>query len=250
MTRLNYIEKRRKIRRKALQGFPWDGKFETKEEIYSYFSGDKIQCLLCGKWFKRLHTHLKMIHGISSDEYREMYSLPWKHGLCGKEYSLKFRKIMKKRRENGYSTDMDAIRERLKQARKRQDQPFFKKIRAENLISGGKRERTKYFPADFQNVLKRMMDENKTLAEACKDADMPCKSVVLKYSRRNKEFRKALDKTYEKLPFSVQAKATKLSVEKFIKAILSLLQSGFSIIEISRFLGVSGKTIRRRLKSK
>ena len=233
-----------------MQGFPWDGKFETKEEVYDYFSSDKIQCLLCGKWFQRLSFHLKAIHDITSDEYKEMYGLPWKHRLCGKEFSLRFRKIMNKRRDNGYSTDMDAVRARPKHAGKRQDQPFFTKIRAENLISSGKRERRKYFHKNFQNVLKRMVDENKTLPEVCKDADMPCESVVYQYSRRNKEFRKALDTTYEKLPFSVQAKANKLSVDKFRKAILSLQQSGFSVLEISRFLGVSGKTIRRRLKSK
>jgi len=95
-----------------------------------------------------------------------------------------------------------------------------------------------------------MVDENKTLAEVCRDDDMPCESIVYQYSRRNKEFRKALDKAYEKLPFSVQARANKLSVDKFRKAILSLQQSGFSTPEISRFLGVSENTIRRRLKSK
>lgn len=238
------------LRRKIMPGFPWDGKFETKQEIYKYFSGDKIQCLLCGKWFQRLPFHLKGIHDITSEEYKEMYGLPWKHGLCGKEFSIKLSKIMNKRRDNGYSTDMDAVRARPKHTRKRQDQPFFTKIRAENLVSGGKKERRKYFHEDFQNVLKRMLDENKTLAEVCKDADIPCESVVYQYSRRNKEFRKALDKTYEKLPFSVQAKATKLSVDKFRKAMLSLQQSGFSILEISRFLGVAENTIRRRLKLK
>jgi len=115
--RLNYIEKRKELRRTILQGFPWDGKFETKEEVYDYFSGDKIQCLLCGKWFQRLPFHLKAIHDITSDEYKEMYGLPWKHGLCGKEFSLKLRRIMKKRRDNGYSTDMDAVRAIPKHAR-------------------------------------------------------------------------------------------------------------------------------------
>jgi len=245
MTRLNYIEKRKKLRRKVIQGFPWDGKFETKQEIYNYFSGDKVQCLLCGQWFKRLPTHLKMIHGIGSDEYKEIYGLPWKHGLCGEEFSLKISKIMKKRREDGFRPDIDAAREESKQAKQRQDQPFFKKIRSENLISGNKKK-IKYFHEDFKSVLKRMLEENKPLDEVCRDSDMPSYSSVYQYSRRNKEFKKALDKTYEKLPFSIQARANKLSEDKFIKAILSLQQSGFSTPEISRFLGVSENTIRRR----
>ena len=96
MSRLNYIEKRNKLRRKVLQGFPWNGKFKTKQEIENYFSGDKIQVLLCGKWFQKIPTHLKMIHDISSDEYREIYGLPWRHGLCSEEVSLKLSKNMKK----------------------------------------------------------------------------------------------------------------------------------------------------------
>ena len=232
-----------------MQGFPWDGKFENKQEIYNYFSGDKLQCLLCGKWFQRLPTHLKMIHDIGSDEYREIYGLPWKCGLCGEEFSLKLRKIMKKRRENGFCPDLDTAREKSKQAKKRQDQPFFKKIKSENLISGNKK-RIKYFHEDFENLLKRMLEENKTLNEVCKDVDMPSYSMVRQYSRRNKGFRKALDRTYEKLPFSVQARANKLSVDKFRKAITSLRQSGFWVPEISRFLGVSKSMIRRRLKLK
>jgi len=49
---------------------------------------------------------------------------------------------------------------------------------------------------------------------------------------------------------SIRVLKTELSVDKFRKAVLSLQQSGFSISEISRFLGVGDNTIRRRLKSK
>lgn len=247
MSRLNYIEKRNKLRRKVMQGFPWNGKFKTKEEIYNYFSGDRVQCLLCGKWFQVLHSHLRFIHDINSDEYRETYGLPWKHGLCGKEVSLKLSKTMKKRRENGFRPDIDAARGKTKQVKQRQDQAFFTRVRSDNIISGNKK-RQKYFHEDFQNVLIRMLEENKTLVEACKDPDMPIYGLVYKYAVRNKNFRKALDETYEKLSFSVQARALKLSEDKFRKAIISLRQSGFSVPEISRYLGVSENMIRRRLK--
>jgi hypothetical protein len=190
---------------------------------------------------------LKAIHAITSDEYREMYGLPWKRGLCSKDHSLKLSIILDKRRANGFQPDLDAARERIDHSGRKHDQPFFTKIRAENVISGNKR-RTTYFHEDFQNVLKRMLDEQKTLAEVYRDPDMPSENAVYRYSRRNKEFRKALDAIYEKLPFSVQARANKLSEETFKKAILSLQQSGFSTPEISRFLGAGENTVRRRLK--
>lgn len=66
-------------------GFPRRGKFKTKEEVDAYFSSEKIQCLLCGKWFKSIGGN-HMIHklGITTDEYKEMFGLPWKRGLTGK----------------------------------------------------------------------------------------------------------------------------------------------------------------------
>ena len=245
MPQLSYIEKRKELRRKVLQGFPWNGKFQTIEEVCDYFSSDKIQCLLCGRWFQRLPFHLKAIHKISSDEYRELYGLPWMHGLCGKDLSLKLSKILKKRRANGFHPDIDVAREKFKTSERRHDQPFMKKIRSENVISGNKK-RIKYFREDFQNVLKRMLNEHKTLAEVYRDPTMPSESAVYRYLKRNKEFRQALDKTYEKLPFSVQARAKKLSEGTFRKAIVSLQQSGFSVPDISRFLGMAENTIRRR----
>jgi len=248
MARLSYIEKRYKRRRKVLKGFPWEGKFETKEVVYDYFSGDRIQCLLCGKWFQRLPFHLKAIHSMTSDEYKELYGLPWKRGLYGRENSMKLSKNLKERYANGFRPDLEAARKRVDHSKRRPDQPFFTKIRAENVISGNEK-RKKYFPEDFQNVLKRMLDEQKTLAEVYRDPDMPTENAVYRYSRRNKEFRKALDAVYEKLPFSVQARANKLNEDKFKKAIVSLLQSGFSVTEISRIFGVGDNTIRRRLKS-
>ena len=249
MVRLSYIEKRNKRRRKVLKGFPWDGKFQTKEEVYRYCSGDRIQCLLCGKWFQRLPFHLKAIHDITSDEYREMYGLPWKRGLCGRDYSLKFSEIMNKRRANGFHPDIDAARKRVDHASRRSDQPFFTKIRSENIITGNEKRR-KYSHEDFQNVLKRMLDEHKTLGEVSRDPDMPSEWVIYNYSRKNKEFKKALDATYEQLPFSVQARAKKLNEDIFRKVIRILQQSGYSVPKISRFLGVGENTIRRRLKSK
>ncbi|HUV59417.1 MAG TPA: MucR family transcriptional regulator [Desulfatiglandales bacterium] len=249
MARLSSLEKRYRRRRKVLQGFPWEGKFQAKEEVYKYFSGDRIQCLLCGKWFKRLPTHLTAIHDMTSDEYRELYGLPWKRGLCSRDHSLKLSENLKKRHANGFRPDLETARASINHSKRRPDQPFFTKIRAENVISGNKR-RKKYFPEDFQNVLKRILDEHKTLAEVYRDPDMPTENAIYRYCKRNQEFRKALDVIYEKLPFSVQARANKLSEDKFRKAILSLQQSGFSISEISRFLGVGDNTIRRRLNSK
>jgi hypothetical protein len=55
--------------------------FKTRREIERYFSGNTIECLLCGRHFKRLQTHLAAKHDMTADEYKERFGLPWTRGL-------------------------------------------------------------------------------------------------------------------------------------------------------------------------
>ena len=66
--------------------FPVNEPFESRSELEFYLSGDKIQCLLCGKEFKNLGNHL-MAHNISGNDYRLRYNIPKKTGLCTKAAS-------------------------------------------------------------------------------------------------------------------------------------------------------------------
>jgi ROS/MUCR transcriptional regulator protein/Helix-turn-helix domain len=55
--------------------------FRTRREIERYFGGDTIECLICGRHFKRLHTHLAAKHGMAVDEYKRRFGLSWTRGL-------------------------------------------------------------------------------------------------------------------------------------------------------------------------
>lgn len=37
---------------------------------------DRILCLVCGRWFRALPTHLRRTHGIGDDDYRLRFGLP------------------------------------------------------------------------------------------------------------------------------------------------------------------------------
>jgi transposase len=62
--------------------------------------------LLCGKTYKSLAFHLSKIHHVSSDEYKEMYGLPWLRGLTGTATRALFIEMGKDRHSKGllYST--------------------------------------------------------------------------------------------------------------------------------------------------
>src|ERR1700724_1503368 len=55
--------------------------FKTRSDIARYFGGNTIECLICGRRFKRLHTHLAAKHGMAADDYKKRFGLPWTRGL-------------------------------------------------------------------------------------------------------------------------------------------------------------------------
>ena len=112
-------------RRTVKKGFPKEFKFTNPEELKSYFSGDRITCLRCGKEYKSIGLHLRTIHNMTVEEYQEMYGIPWTYGLTCKATKEKKRDITKKRIADGTmpwvgNQDMDKMRENLKTQRARQ----------------------------------------------------------------------------------------------------------------------------------
>ena len=231
-----------------LPGFPWTGKFTTKEEIENYFADeDKIQCLLCGKWFKKLGPHLQVIHEITQNEYRAEFGLPWSHGLACKNLSNHFSKIMTKRIKNGFDpTPDDAARKKSKTAIRRKDQPFFTNLKAEQAKKINN-ARNKFTHQDFEKVLARMLEKQKTLDELGNEKDLPGLTAVYEYSKLNPQFRQELLDTYHALPYCVQARAKMLS-KQFNHDAKRLRQQGLLLREIGSELGVSTRTVIRHLK--
>jgi predicted transcriptional regulator len=55
--------------------------FKTRRDVERYFSGDTIECLICGRHFKRLPRHLAAKHSLSADHYKKQFGLAWTRGL-------------------------------------------------------------------------------------------------------------------------------------------------------------------------
>jgi len=93
--------------RSTLPGFPKERPFESREEVLAYLEGTRIACLLCGKLFRKLGgAHLRCIHGVTEDEYRETYRIPWTYGLCAsattEAYVRMGHRITDTRKANGW----------------------------------------------------------------------------------------------------------------------------------------------------
>ena len=236
--------------RHAIPGYPWKGKFTTKTEIGKYFSSDDgIQCLLCGRFLGTLQNHLELVHGVSHDEYRERYGLPWRKGLVSRAVSKRHSTALTDRIKNGTFKpipDYKAAVKKLRAGLKKPDQPYLTKIKAKNSKSMGK-QNVKYSSKDFEKVLSVMRKQKVTLREACKILKLSGSSTVLEYAELNPGFRKKLLDTYHGLPYAVQARADMYS-SQFYRDLKKLKKKGLPETEIAKALGISYNTVRRRLK--
>jgi hypothetical protein len=55
--------------------------FHTRQQVERYFNSETIECLLCGRRFRRLGQHLAAKHDMRADDYRRRFGLPWSRGL-------------------------------------------------------------------------------------------------------------------------------------------------------------------------
>lgn len=110
----------------------------TLEEIRAYYSGDAIVCMRCGKSYRNLGVHLKAIHAMTVDDYKEMYGLPWSRGLSCDESRILRRDGLLARLDVGELTELAAAARKKKTGKERQRQPFRNEISMMNLKIGPK----------------------------------------------------------------------------------------------------------------
>ncbi len=220
---------------KLLPGFPREGKLQTMEEVDAYFASDKIQCLLCGKWFKDLGCkHLISKHEITADEYREMYGLPWARGLTGSLFHEKKIELGKKLWADGKMSDAIVEYQRTEFSPPRPRQPYAR--------VSTKRCRRK----DFEAILERMRNQQRTLGDVCKDPDMPTRTTWYRYVKRHPDLKEKAREILYDLPYSLQAGAKDLS-PRFSVDCQHMRSKGMTVKKIAADLGVSTLAVSRAL---
>ena len=78
---MSTADQRRAKRRLVLPGFPWRGQFATPEEARAYVSQEKLQCLICGKSYNSLGSHINRIHELDETSYKQLFGIPYGVGL-------------------------------------------------------------------------------------------------------------------------------------------------------------------------
>lgn len=84
--------------RKVLPGFP-SQPFTRIEDIEAYVGGNVVACLICGKPYRKLMTHVKRIHQLDEVDYRNRFNIPAKYPLCSVDISLACRTLVASRED-------------------------------------------------------------------------------------------------------------------------------------------------------
>ena len=121
-------------RRKILPGFPVNDPFHSIDDVRNYLEGDKIICLLCGKGLRKLGAHIIKIHGMTINEYKKKYKIPWGYGLACTESSELYRINAVRRMEEGWTPALKfGDEQKLMVQKQRRACPFKKEIAMKNL---------------------------------------------------------------------------------------------------------------------
>jgi hypothetical protein len=68
----------------SARGTEWHRK--NRDRIASEPSEDKCQCLICGKWYVQVCSHVYQVHKMTGREYREYFRLEVKKGVVPEWY--------------------------------------------------------------------------------------------------------------------------------------------------------------------
>ncbi len=81
--------KRQLAAREVMPGYPWEGQFQSREEVDHYLAGDQVTCLLCGKPYVLLASHTKRVHYLAVEDYKVRFGIPQGRGVCGRGFAEK-----------------------------------------------------------------------------------------------------------------------------------------------------------------
>lgn len=56
------------------------------DKLAEFPGKDKKKCMICGRWYVQVGTHVVQKHKITAREYRQMFDLPLKRGITSAGY--------------------------------------------------------------------------------------------------------------------------------------------------------------------
>ena len=220
-------------------------KFKSKKEIDLYFSGNWIECLLCGQRLKAVGgKHLKT-HGVTVDAYKTMFGLPATRGLVCKETSDRQRDALVIRRKKRDMSIMMLSREAIEKGRRSKHKipPPYHIKQMRNYAEKGREALTRSADSransiDWESVLKTMDDQKVALHSLKMSQGLPSEYDL----KRKKDDDPAFAHKYD----AIVAKYKKYTL--LTERVSLLTTQGFTQRKIAKTLGTSKTHVARMQK--
>lgn len=237
-------------------GYPIPARNFSLQEIKDYFTYDSITCLMCGGDFIALRpSHLQRIHGVTVDQYKERYGLPYRKGLVSGEYSERQALRGKKLIEEGILKSTLEHRALAHQAIRegKMRRSAAQSAHASQNISGVRKPISKGIE-DFREVLKTMVEKdcsaNMAIDSRTKEGGSNERTWFYQFKRENEfaqiEFLETIDQLSDRT--IVHASYAKYSPK--IKQKVIELSKGHTNTHISQITGIGKPLIKEILKER
>ena len=253
-----YLEENRRRLRVVLPGFPKIEPFKTRKEVDKYFSTEKIQCLLCGKHYKRLGNHLQPIHEITEDEYRQRFGLPYSRGLVCPSTWGKYHTEAKNRYERGESkirtpeSILKAEESKAKKKRGGRGRAFYiKKETKQRCIKTAQSYVIK--KEAYEELLNYVKKYETSIEQLCKRQEykhlqLPAAGTISSFFRKNPEYRERYHAIIHSWSYKKQLRQQIVSPIFFKRVFILRYVGGFTQKEIAKRLRVGQNSIHRIIK--
>lgn len=227
-------------RRFVCESFPAPAAPMTSEQIESYFSGDTIICLMCGKNYRNVGIHLSAVHQMTPREYKDRYGLPYSRGLISDESKAVKSSVGKRiARQKGDGLFPKEVRQRAIE----RSQDFFRHNSLPRQPYAIQKLRDRGFDdSPLEKLLERVRC-GRFPCDVFNDPDMPGQTWIFSRLNRRPDIRKKLAEITDAMPFSWQAEARINIGPRIVPEIKRLRAEGKSDNTIANKLGVSAMAI-------
>lgn len=224
-----------------------DARFKNNEEVQNYFNQKRLNCLICGKTYKSLGSHLCRTHDITVDEYKEIFNIPWGESLACQSTRQKQAENLSRRVESGSMPRVDpkvlVELHRNKPKRKIRDYHIDRLKDIQDLAAAA------HHNASKEKVLKLfdVMEENNcTEWAAMQILGMTTYNLVKVTLEYFPELKERYDQVCAKIRRGV-ARKTKMSHDEIREQIFQLRLTGITNEEIAQRLNIGKTTVKRAI---
>jgi len=221
--------------------------FQNKADVEHYFAGDRLMCLMCGKSYVTLPPHLKASHGLSSDDYKVQFGIPFSFGLAGSSFRERSAARMMDLQSRGViqKAEPGVYLPWLRDSHRRPNVPSVRRANLDKLITlaGGK---APIAHSIFETFLERV-SSGRMVLDVARDPDMPSAAAFYRYMNSQPDFKRRYEASRDQLPIDVRVKIRTAKSEHYA-AIAELRRKGQTWLQISQELGIKPSTLRNTWK--